>query len=805
MTFWSFPKPTSTMWNMSNGCLHALKDARLKVALEKSEFFWSEISFLGYIVTVEGRAFLGLASYYRRFIRSFACLAKPPTNLLKKEEQLIWTPECEAAFRALKEALTSTRVLARPDPTRQFALHTDWQPQGISAVLTQQGTDGREHVIQYASKMLSQAQLNYEACKGECLAVVWGVQHFRPYLYGQKFVLVTDHQPLLSLRNNMDYTGTLGRWAVRLQDYDFDIRHRATRQHGNADGLMRLQPPSKSPANEKLILRKPISPSTEPGYGEVNVLRKGSRMNHRQPEHEPLEHFQTPLADRLLRHQLNQERQLRYDIQQVNMPAPGVADLAAYSLLCDRLTYAGVYVDVTQLPGRETTQVFIEFRALQVAPNFMHSIAIFIRDLTVLPQPSRELARSFVREYAVQAARSGPYPMREFSQYLVELTDVEPLPFADEDAWELHRALYKSVALAMFRFFVDHEDHCIGEHFVVYYVITRPKPAHKEGTVALYPFAQLQTTDPGLLELIHLELLSIAQVIASEEEEIQPRLRTAAAPRRTYNAVVIPDYIAQHEERLEDFPEEKPLRPPSSYPRPAPPKAPKKTPKRKRCHPSLGAQGSRIGGGEEVVQPVRTRNLDPVPGSAATLVKETVVPVPPFPRVPDLNLDGVGPSATAAGGGSRMGLLDPISRSPVLAGPLRFHHPLRSAPIIDISSSSELDGPSDRGTLIYETGQSPNVMYHFLVFAAQKRERRPYTETRVVMTGPGPRSVRKRVVRAVADLAPRVLSHVSGAFLYPSFVQHHFHEEDAPTTPAAMAAFLPPIPPPLNPDIDHFL
>ncbi|GBG59389.1 hypothetical protein CBR_g38415 [Chara braunii] len=591
--------------------LHALKDAGFKVALEKSEFFLSEISFLGYIVTVDGlkpdlrkvaavqdapapvtltqvRAFLGLTSYYRRFIKGFVGIVKPLTNLLKKEEQLIWTLECEAAFQALKEALTSAPVLARPDPIRPFALYTEWQPQAIPAVLTQHGKDGREHVIEYASKTLSQAQANYEACKGECLAVVWGIQHFRPYLYGQKFVLVTDHQPLMSLRNNTDYTGTLGRWAVRLQDYDFDIRHRATRQHGNADGLTRLLPPNKCPANERLIPWRPEVAVTKLHYGELHVLR--SRMNHRQPEHEPLEHFQTPLADRLLRHRFNEERQLRYDIQQVNVPAPGVADLAAYSLLCDRLTYAGVYVDVTQLPGRETTRVFIEFRALRVAPNFVHSIATFIGDLTVLPQQNRELARSFVREYAVEAARSvvrvqgrgghrftahevllrmaadGPIAMVPQLpallppaaplnlQAIPPLTDVEPLPFADEDAWELHRALYKSVALGMFRFFVDHEDHAIGEHFGVYYVIARPKPAEKEGMVALYPFTQLQTIDLGLLELIHLELLSIAQVIASEEQEIHPRLRTATAPRRTYNAVVIPDYIAQRAKRLEDFP-----------------------------------------------------------------------------------------------------------------------------------------------------------------------------------------------------------------------------------------------------------
>ncbi|GBG69047.1 hypothetical protein CBR_g3745 [Chara braunii] len=692
------------------------------------------------VALTQVRAFLGLASYYRRLIRSFACLAKPLMNLLKKEEQLIWTAECEAAFWALKEALTSAPVLARPNPTRQFALHTDWQPQAISVVLTQQGTDGREHVIEYASKMLSQAQSNYEACKG-------------------------------------------------------------------------------------------------------------SRMNHRQSEHEPLEHFQTSLADRLLRHQFNEERQLQYDIQQVNMPAPGVADLAAYSLLCDRLTYAGVYVDVTQLPGQETTRVFIEFRALQVAPNFVHSIATFIGDLTILPQPSQELAQSFVREYAVQAARSvarvqgrgghrfttheallrraedGPIARRRVgvAPCAIQVGGVGDVPILHGPRRPLHRGALRRL---------------LRHHAA---------QASAKGGVALYPFAQLQTTDPGLLELIHLELLSIAQVIASEEKEIQPRLRTAAAPRRTYNVVVIPDYIAQREERLEDFSEEKPLRPPSSYPRPAPPKAPKKTPKRKRCHLSPGAQGSRIGGGEEVVQPMRTRNLDPVRGSAATLVKETVVPSPPFPRVPDLNLDGAGPSVAAAGGGSRMGLPDPVSRIPVLAGPFRFRQPPRSAPALTLVvppsrtvHPTEVDfmvepttvrleaiagaprpdpawepylTPSFQGciaaqlagTLIYETGQRPNVMYHFLVFATQKRERRPYTETHQVMTGPGPRSVRKRVVRAVADLVPRVLSHVPGAFLYPSFIQHHFHEEDAPTTPTAMAAFLPPIPPPLNPDINHFL
>ncbi|GBG83623.1 hypothetical protein CBR_g37427 [Chara braunii] len=439
------------------------------------------------------RAFLGLTSYYQRFIKGFAGVAKPLTNLLKKEEQLIWTPKCEAAFQALKEALTSAPVLARPDPTRPFALY-NWQPQAISAVLTQHRVDGREHVIEYASKTLSQAQANYEACKGECLAVVWGIHHFRLYLYGQKFMLVTDHQPLLSLLNNADYTGTLGRWTT----------------------LPR-------------------------------------RMNHRQQEHELLEHFQPPISDALLRNQFNDDRQLRFDIEQVNVSAPSVADLAVYSLLAQRVTYAGVYVYISPVPGQESTRVFIEFRAIQVATNFMHSIATFTGDLTVLPGHDQEPAYRFLRDYALQ------------------------LPPADKDAWELHRALYSSVVLGMFTFFVEHEVHNVGEFRYVYYVIAKPKPERKEGTMALYPFGRIGTNRPGLLQLIHIELLSIVQVIAAEEEDLHLRLRTASAPCRAYNAAVIPDYLAREGESVVDFGhEDEPLRPPSSYPKSAALKAPRK-------------------------------------------------------------------------------------------------------------------------------------------------------------------------------------------------------------------------------------
>ncbi|GBG86376.1 hypothetical protein CBR_g41371 [Chara braunii] len=518
------------------------------------------------VTLTQVRAFLGLASYYRRFIQGFAGVAKPLTSLLKKEEQLVWTSECEEAFRALKKALTAAPILARPDPTKPFALHTDWQPQAMSAVLTQQGADDKERVIEYASKTLSRAQSNYEACKGECLAVVWGIQHFRPYLYGQKFVLVTDHQPLLSLRNNTDYTGTVGRWAVRLQDYDFDIRHRATRQHGNADGLTRLQPPNKCPTQERLIPWKPERAPTEPRYGELH-----------------------------------------------------------------RVKYAGVYVDISPVPGQDSTRVFIEFRAIQVATNFVHSVATFTEDLTVLQGHDREPAYRFLRDYALQVAKSVARVQarvtHRFTAYEGLLRRAPEgalalLPPADEDAWELHRALYSSVVLGMFTFFVEYEIHNIGEFLYVYYVITKPKLERKEGTVALYPFGRIGTNRSGLLQLIHTELLSIAQVIAAEEEDLQLRLRTASAPCRAYNVAVIPDYLAREGESVVDFGrEDKALRPPSSYPKPTTLKAPRKktVPKRRRS-PSPEAQGSRVGPVEEVAQPASVRTVDPVPERSATLI-----------------------------------------------------------------------------------------------------------------------------------------------------------------------------------------
>ncbi|GBG68167.1 hypothetical protein CBR_g2718 [Chara braunii] len=148
--------------------LGALRDTGFKIALEKNEFFLLEILFLGYVVTRGGlrpdsrklaavkearvptsltqvRAFLGLATYYQRFIKGFAAIARPLTNLLRKDQPLSWDAECQQAFATLKDALATTPILIRLDPSKQFILITDRQLEAISTILAQKGNDGREH------------------------------------------------------------------------------------------------------------------------------------------------------------------------------------------------------------------------------------------------------------------------------------------------------------------------------------------------------------------------------------------------------------------------------------------------------------------------------------------------------------------------------------------------------------------------------------------------------------------------------------------------------------------------------------
>lgn len=238
-----------------------LKAANLKLNGAKCKFAVRQVKYLGHLVTAEGvrpdedkihavmefpvpstakevRGFLGLAGYYRRFVPRFAEKAKPLTLLTGKDRKFQWGTEQEEAFRELKEALCTEPVLIYPDFKDQFILATDASGVAVGAVLSQV-RNGHERPVAYASRQLHQAEQNYSATERELLSVIWATKHFRCYLLGRRFTLVTDHSALRWMLSLRDPSSRLTRWALRLEEFEYEVIHKPGRRHTNADALSR--------------------------------------------------------------------------------------------------------------------------------------------------------------------------------------------------------------------------------------------------------------------------------------------------------------------------------------------------------------------------------------------------------------------------------------------------------------------------------------------------------------------------------------------------------------------------------------
>jgi hypothetical protein len=154
------------------------------------------------------RSFIGLCNYYRIYVQDFNIIFHPFYALLKKDGVWMWSEEAQEAFDTLKERLSKFPILRRPYFSKVFTIHINWSAIGIGTILGQFDEEGKEYVIAYASQSNNKVESNYSSYKGECLIVLWVVIHFRPYLYGTKFTLYTDHQPIKWLMTNDKLTGT---------------------------------------------------------------------------------------------------------------------------------------------------------------------------------------------------------------------------------------------------------------------------------------------------------------------------------------------------------------------------------------------------------------------------------------------------------------------------------------------------------------------------------------------------------------------------------------------------------------------
>ena len=251
--------------------LETLRKEKLYAKFSKCEFWMEQVQFLGHIVSREGisvdpakvevvlnwerprtptevRSFLGLAGYYKRFVKDFSKIATPLTKLTRKEEKFEWTPKCEESFQELKKRLTMAPVLTLPDETGNFVIFSDASHKGLGCVLMQHGK-----VIAYAFRQLKEYELRYPTHDLELAAIVFALKIWRHYLYGEKCEIYTDHKSLKYLFTQKELNMRQRRWLELIKDYDCTINYHSGKANVVADALSRKERINLMALSKKLV------------------------------------------------------------------------------------------------------------------------------------------------------------------------------------------------------------------------------------------------------------------------------------------------------------------------------------------------------------------------------------------------------------------------------------------------------------------------------------------------------------------------------------------------------------------------
>ncbi|OWY91639.1 LOW QUALITY PROTEIN: hypothetical protein PHMEG_00039698, partial [Phytophthora megakarya] len=261
--------------------LERFRSAGFKLKMKKCKWGRDQVAFLGHIVTPSGilpnpemvkavinanpemvkavinvqrphdlhtvRAFLGLTSYFRRYIPGYAGISAPIERLKQKGVEFLWNDDCESAFLQLKRRLIEPPILVYPDFSKRFRLYVDSSKLAVGAC-RMQTVDGRDRVVGYASKLLVGSEIKWirkedGTSEIECWGIVWATRKFRCYLDRQEFDLYTDHKALTWVfnENNRTTNAKLARWAMELSQLRFKVFHKAGTLMGHVDGLSRLR------------------------------------------------------------------------------------------------------------------------------------------------------------------------------------------------------------------------------------------------------------------------------------------------------------------------------------------------------------------------------------------------------------------------------------------------------------------------------------------------------------------------------------------------------------------------------------
>ena len=292
----------------------------LRVKKPKCKFMVPSVEYLGYRIDAAGlhpiadkvqavvdvrtptnvtelRSFLGLLTYYGKFLPNLSTLLAPLYKLLRKGVSWQWGNAQDGAFQKSKKSLSSSPLLCHFDSKLPLTLACDASAYGIGAVLAHRLPDGSEKPIAYASRTLNSAERNYSQLEKEGLSCIFGVKRFYAYLFGHHFELVTDHKPLLGLFGEHKPTSPqasarVRRWSLYLAMFEYTLKFRGTKEHANADALSRLplpvEPASVETPPELVLLTDHLSESPVTAAEICSWTRnRGGSSLVRQGSHEP--------------------------------------------------------------------------------------------------------------------------------------------------------------------------------------------------------------------------------------------------------------------------------------------------------------------------------------------------------------------------------------------------------------------------------------------------------------------------------------------------------------------------------------
>ncbi|KAK3107412.1 hypothetical protein FSP39_013983 [Pinctada imbricata] len=251
-----------------------LRQHNLKLKLKKCAFFKEETEYLGFVINKDGiapdqkkveavknlpapknvrqiRGFMGMCSYYRRFVPNFSKIAESLINLTKKYARFKWTEECQHAFDYLKESLTVVPLLAYPDTNKPYVLYTDASDNCIGACLTQETDEGDEKPIYFLSHKLSHTQTKWSTIEKEAFAIHYALQKLDHYLHGAQFTIKTDHKPLKYLLDSPMQNKKIQLWALSIAGYNCKIEYVKGEDNHCADLLSRIPHPKTSKKSKK--------------------------------------------------------------------------------------------------------------------------------------------------------------------------------------------------------------------------------------------------------------------------------------------------------------------------------------------------------------------------------------------------------------------------------------------------------------------------------------------------------------------------------------------------------------------------